>query len=144
MPETSASCVICGYFVLRNGLNISSQSTSDQSDIIIYDTKIKPSVGCPKDAKLIIAGQCRFSDGSVVCAIAKGGLLLPYGYIMQTCRLISLRSNPILYQDVRRNSRVSATGRMTSRTIKQFGQNVQFDLETATSTTTDTTRWTIR
>ena len=130
MSQSLFSCVICGCFTLRNGTISVSALSLEYSDVVIYDTEIRANSGPPMNAKLYISGCHTFPDGSVICAIAKGGPVHPFGFMMHVSSIISLRTNPPLYRDVLRRSRVSVIGGIVSEPTTVGNEVMYFDVET--------------
>ena len=126
--STISCCVICGSFALYNGSILLSTESSQFSSVIVYDTTIKASTGPPMLAKIYISGRTTYPNGSIICAVAKGGPVRPHGYLLEVSNIISLLSNPPLYRDIIRRSRISATGAVVS-VARVRDEDVYFELE---------------
>ena len=129
-PPTSSCAVIFGYFTLTNGIIPISSRSFEYSEIVIYDTVIRASSGPSMRAKLVISGRHTYPDGSVVCVVAKGGPLHPYGFLMRAASILSSTSEPLMYREIRCN-RISAAGQIVS-TYRDNTDEILFELQTVT------------
>ena len=144
MSSIVLSCVLCGCFTLQNGtISLSTQSLQF-SEAIIYDTVIKADTGPPAHAKIFITGHQMFPDGSTICAIAKGGPIHPFGYVMHVASIISLDSNPPLYRDLSRRSRVNVTGKIVTPVARLCSNEMCFILETVAHINNNAWNWLMR
>ena len=144
MTRNPLSCVICGCFELRNGsISLSTQSFQF-SDVVVYDTVITANLGPPMKTKLFVTGRQLFPDGTIICAIAKGGPLHPLGYLMHASSIISIQSNAPLYRDLMQRSRINATGKIISPVTRIGRDNISFNLETMAHLNDSTWLWTMR
>ena len=94
-------------------------------------------------AKIVITGLDTFPDGHIVFAIAKGGPMYPFGYLLQVSSFISVATNPPLYRDFLRRCRISATGVIISEVSRMDDETVVFELETLTRLVDSTWCWTL-
>ena len=116
MSQNITSCAICGHFVLYNATPTSTYEYEEPA--LIYDTIIKTSSGTYGLAKLIIpvTEATQYPDASIICVIARGGPMYPFGYLLQTTCILTLIPNTALYRDVSNHYRVSTLCKILSVT----------------------------
>lgn len=145
MPQSSpvSSCTICGSFTLNNATIILPTQSFEFSDVVVYDTMIKASYGPPMTAKLFISGRQTYPEGSVICAVVKGGPVYPRGYLLHVSSFLSPMPNPPLYRDLLRRSRINATGTIIS-TSRIGDEDIYFDIEMTNQISSSPSSWTLR
>ena len=129
MPQVTASTEICGYFALRNGSNVPLESTNSVT-YHVYDTTIVATSGSTMMAKLFIPGSDIYPNGSVICAVVKGGPMYPFGYLMHANRIVPIPGPEI---SPFRYARLNTTGRVASRPRRLLTGDISFDLKTVTN-----------
>ena len=133
MSQDTTSCALCGHFELYNA---TSAFTFDYEEpATIYDTLIKTSSGLPTHAKLIIAHDEaeQYPDATIICAIARAGPMYPFGFILQTTRILTLTGNTPLYWDVFTHCRMTSICKILDTTADRNNNRAYFILECVTN-----------
>ena len=132
MSLTSTSCALCGHFQLYNA--VAAFTFDSEEPATIYDTFIKCS-GLPAHAKLIIAHSDAddYPDGTIICAIARIGPMYPFGYILQTTRILTFTSNTPVYWDVFSHSRIITVCKIVDGIISTNTNRIYLTVETVTN-----------
>lgn len=144
MPYPQPTCIFCGYFRLFNGRKLQIRPSQELSSIVVYDTSVTATSGSTMRARLFIANQVKFSDGSIICAITKGGPMPPHGYLLHVYRIVPDNYTPPLYRNAPQYSRLTATGKVISNINKTSSGDLSFDLETVTDINGNLCNWVFR
>ena len=147
MTEQTTSFTMCRHFVLYNAVpaNTFDYDTSI-SPATIYDSVIKSSTGTPAHAKLIIPQSHAddFPDETMICAIARGGPMYPFGYLLHVTRILTLASNTPLYWDVFSHCRITTLCKILDYSSNTECNRAHFTLQTVTNIYGSQWFWTLK
>lgn len=138
------SCTICGHFVLYNGTATSAHEYEDQA--FVYDTVMMTPSGAHGRAKLIISltNAHLYADATMICVIARGGPMYPFGYLLYTTCILTLIPNTPLYRDVYNHCRVSTLCKVLDIITVYEYDHAHLTVETVTSIFGCEWYWTMR